>query len=392
MQLTEKQKSEGWRIVKFSEIAKSVSKRVEPGSTDLEIYVGLEHLDPDNLRITRRGVPSDVTGQKLRVRPGQIIFGKRRAYQRKVAVADFEGICSAHAMVLEAIPETVAAEYLPFFMQSDMFMERAIAISEGSLSPTIKWKTLANQEFPLPPRPRQEEILKVLKDTESLKNQTEDLIETGLKTFRVLCRNTLKIAPQQHEKMAPSEGWKIKKLEDIAKVERGKFTPRPRNNPIYYDGEYPFVQTGDIKGAFVYLDKHSQTLNKKGLAVSKLFPKDTILITIAANIGDVALTTYDVACTDSVVAIRPENDIEPLWLLFYLMTLQQYLDSIATESAQKNINLQVLRPLKIHVPPRELQKQSSEKLKSFFETIKTYQRHLNDIKKMQKFILFEELS
>ena len=181
MQLTEKQKSEGWRIVKFGEIAKSVSKRVDPSETELEIYVGLEHLDPDNLRITRRGVPSDVKGQKLLVKPGQIIFGKRRAYQRKVAVADFEGICSAHAMVLEAIPEAVVPEYLPFFMQSDMFMERAVAISEGSLSPTIKWKTLANQEFPLPSRPRQEEMLRSLKliDT-ALKNCDEILKVAGL--------------------------------------------------------------------------------------------------------------------------------------------------------------------------------------------------------------------
>lgn len=181
MQLTEKQKSEGWRIVKFGEIAKSVSKRVDPSETELEVYVGLEHLDPDNLRITRRGLPSDVKGQKLLVKPGQIIFGKRRAYQRKVAVADFEGICSAHSMVLEAIPEAVVPEYLPFFMQSDMFMERAVAISEGSLSPTIKWKTLANQEFPLPPCPRQEEMLRSLKliDT-ALKNCDEVLKAAGL--------------------------------------------------------------------------------------------------------------------------------------------------------------------------------------------------------------------
>ena len=159
MPLTEKQKSEGWRIVKFGDVARSISKRVEPADTKLEIYVGLEHLDAGSLRITRRGVPSDVKGQKLLVKPGQIIFGKRRAYQRKLAVADFEGICSAHAMVLEAIPEAIVPEYLPFFMQSDLFMDRAIAISEGSLSPTIKWKVLANQEFPLPPRPRQEEIV-----------------------------------------------------------------------------------------------------------------------------------------------------------------------------------------------------------------------------------------
>jgi type I restriction enzyme S subunit len=147
----------GWQVVKFEEIAKNISKRVNPSETDLEVYVGLEHLDPQSLKITRRGVPSDVKGQKLRVRPGQIIFGKRRAYQKKLAVADFDGICSAHAMVLEAVPGKIIPELLPFFMQSGMFMNRAVAISEGSLSPTIKWKTLAIQEFPLPPPERQKE-------------------------------------------------------------------------------------------------------------------------------------------------------------------------------------------------------------------------------------------
>ena len=162
IKLIEKQITDGWQIVKFGEIAKNISKRVEPSETDLEVYVGLEHLDPQSLRIIRRGVPADVKGQKLRVRPGQIIFGKRRAYQKKVAVADFEGICSAHAMVLEEVVGKIISGLLPFFMQSDMFMDRAVAISEGSLSPTIKWKTLAIQEFPLPPIERQKEILEVL--------------------------------------------------------------------------------------------------------------------------------------------------------------------------------------------------------------------------------------
>jgi len=173
IELSEKQINDGWQIVKFGEIAKNISKRVEPSETDLEVYVGLEHLDPQSLRITRRGVPADVKGQKLRVRPGQIIFGKRRAYQKKVAVADFEGICSAHAMVLEEVVGKIIPGLLPFFMQSDMFMDRAVAISEGSLSPTIKWKTLAIQEFPLPPIERQKEILEVLEKLEECLNTAE---------------------------------------------------------------------------------------------------------------------------------------------------------------------------------------------------------------------------
>jgi restriction endonuclease S subunit len=145
----------GWRIVRFDELAQIVNERVDPSATDAEIYVGLEHLDSDSLKIRRWGTPSDVIGDKLQFRKGDIIFGRRRAYQRKLAVAEFDGICSAHAMVLRANTETVDPEFLPFLMQSDLFMERAIDISVGSLSPTINWKTLRMQEFPLPPKDEQ---------------------------------------------------------------------------------------------------------------------------------------------------------------------------------------------------------------------------------------------
>ncbi|ELY5791795.1 restriction endonuclease subunit S [Cronobacter turicensis] len=191
---------EGWQMVKFGDIAKHISKRVEPSETDLEIYVGLEHLDPDSLKIKRHGVPSDVEGQKLLVKKGQIIFGKRRAYQRKVAVADWDCICSAHAMVLEENLEMAIPGFLPFFMQSDIFMNRAVAISEGSLSPTIKWKTLEKQFFQIPNTEEQEKLVKLfnkincvsaLLDSLSLAipkddlflqsiNQDENRIEIGL--------------------------------------------------------------------------------------------------------------------------------------------------------------------------------------------------------------------
>ncbi|EHP67243.1 restriction endonuclease subunit S [Escherichia coli] len=174
--MTEQQLPEGWQMVKFGDIAKHISKRVEPSETDLEIYVGLEHLDPDSLKIKRHGTPSDVEGQKLLVKKGQIIFGKRRAYQRKVAVADWDCICSAHAMVLEANQNNVIPEFLPFFMQSDVFMNRAVAISEGSLSPTIKWKVLERQLFIFPEKVKQEQLLEELKKAEKVTAISDALI------------------------------------------------------------------------------------------------------------------------------------------------------------------------------------------------------------------------
>ncbi|MFP4441143.1 MAG: restriction endonuclease subunit S [Chloroflexaceae bacterium] len=153
----------GWRVVRFDQMAESITERVDkPSEAGVEYYVGLEHLDPESLKLRRWGTPDDVSATKLKFQPGDIIFGRRRAYQRKLAVAEFEGICSAHALVLRAREDTVLPGFLPFFMQSDVFFERAMAISVGSLSPTINWKALARQEFAIPPRAEQQRIAELL--------------------------------------------------------------------------------------------------------------------------------------------------------------------------------------------------------------------------------------
>ena len=168
-------KVKDFETVKFEKIAINISERVEPKKTELTTYVGLEHLDADNLKIERTGTPDDVIGTKLKIYKGDIIFGKRRAYLRKVAVSHFDGIASAHSMILRANEKNIEKDFLPFFMQSDTFMIRAVQISEGSLSPTIKNKTLAVQEFILPKKEKQKELILVFKqfDTtmEKLKQQ-----------------------------------------------------------------------------------------------------------------------------------------------------------------------------------------------------------------------------
>lgn len=118
----------GWKRMAFGEFAESIGERAEPKDAQEEIYVGLEHLDPQCLHIRRWAKGSDVIGGKLRFRKGDIIFGKRRAYQRKLAVAEFCGICSAHAMVIRAKPGKVLPEFLPILMMSDRFMNRVVAI------------------------------------------------------------------------------------------------------------------------------------------------------------------------------------------------------------------------------------------------------------------------
>jgi hypothetical protein len=171
----------------FDKLANNISERVEPKETDLEFYVGLEHLDKDSLSIERTGKPEDVIGTKLKIYKGDIIFGKRRAYLRKVAVSHFDGIASAHSMILRANENIIEKDLLPYFMQSDTFMERAVQISEGSLSPTIKWKTLAAQEFMLPKKDKQSRLIEIFKQFDT----TINLLKQQASALRTLKQNLL---------------------------------------------------------------------------------------------------------------------------------------------------------------------------------------------------------
>ena len=181
-----------WKRVKFGEVAECVNDRVDdPKAAGVDRYVGLEHLDPESLAIRRWGTPDDVESTKLRFKPGDIIFGKRRAYQRKLAVADFEGICSAHAMVLRAKPTAVLPAFLPFFMQSDLFMQRAVAISVGSLSPTINWKTLATEEFALPPLEEQRRIAEAARASTLVRESLREAQATATALVDAFCTHVI---------------------------------------------------------------------------------------------------------------------------------------------------------------------------------------------------------
>jgi len=131
----------------------------------------------------------------------------------------------------------------------------------------------------------------------------------------------------------------------------------------------PFIQTGDIAAAKIYLRTWTQTLNDEGIKVSKTFPPGTIFITIAANIGNIAISTFETACPDSVVAIGPKSGVDRDWLFQSLITRKIQLENCATQNAQKNINLEILRPLVLEVPPLREQRRIAEILRTWDEAI-----------------------
>jgi type I restriction enzyme, S subunit len=206
----------GWKVWRFEQMAINVNTRIDnPSESGMEHYVGLEHLDPDSLRIRRWGSPSDVEAGKLSFKTGDIIFAKRRAYQRKLGVAQFDGICSAHAMVLRAKPEVVLPDFLPHFMQSDLFMKRAVEISVGSLSPTINWKTMAVQTFELPPLEKQRKAVEVLQAASHVANAHDE----ALSHLQAMRKSAI-----DHLLAFPEDG-QVVRLETVSSMQNGRPFP-----------------------------------------------------------------------------------------------------------------------------------------------------------------------
>jgi type I restriction enzyme S subunit len=225
----------------------------------------------------------------------------------------------------------------------------------------------------LPPLPEQRRIAEILDAADEAIRWTEQVVaklkavKTGLLHDLLTCsldeHGRLR-DPQAHPEQfmdsplgrIPKE-WDICPLSSLADVDRGKFAHRPRNDPTFYDGEHPFIQTGDVTSAEGgILKTHSQTLNERGAAISREFPTGTIAITIAANIADTAILGRPMYFPDSIVGVvvRPPHNVRYVELC--IRRAKSYLDAQAPQSAQKNINLEVLRPLLIAVPTPAEQK------------------------------------
>ena len=153
----------GWKKWRFDEVCRQVNTASkDPEADGIHYVIGLEHIEPGNLHITKWDTLEKETTFTRKFVKGQVLFARRRAYQRKVAYAEFDGICSGDILVFEATEENLIQELLPFLIQSDGFFEKALATSAGSLSPRTKFKELADYEFLLPPKSEQKRLAELL--------------------------------------------------------------------------------------------------------------------------------------------------------------------------------------------------------------------------------------
>lgn len=158
------------------------------------------------------------------------------------------------------------------------------------------------------------------------------------------------------------EHWVTKSYRYACKIYRGKFGHRPRNDPAFYDGEYPFIQTGDVARAGKMITSYSQTLNEKGKEVSQLFPAGTLMMAIAANIGDTAILGFEAYAPDSVVGFKPYADLDIEFLRYSFMAALPALEQTSTQSTQANLNVDRIGAVKAVFPSYDEQREIVEYL------------------------------
>lgn len=171
--------------------------------------------------------------------------------------------------------------------------------------------------------------------------------------------------------------FKEYKISELGKIGRGRSRHRPRNDEILYNGKYPFVQTGDVKKANFYLTKHTATYNDVGLEQSKLWDKNTLCITIAANIADTAILKYPACFPDSIIGFQPYKDKSDVrFIKYYFDIYKRHMESISMGATQNNLSVAKLESLKFHVPSLKVQENIANVLSIYDKLIENNNRRI----------------
>ena len=348
---------EGWEVRKiksnFAIYAGATPKSEKPEYWD----GGIPWITPADFKTTdkyasygRKSLTSlgyDSCGTTL-VPAGSIIFSKR-APVGSVVIAK-NALCTNQGC-LSCIPnEAVNSTY--FYYCMSIFTEQFELVSAGTTFKEIAASTFASFLLPCPPLSQQNEIVNFLdKESsriDSMLSKTRSSIEEYKKLKQAVITQAVTKGVRGEREMKDSgvewigetpKEWVCEKIKYATSISRGLFNHRPRNDERYYNGKYPFIQTGDVANATKYIVSYSQTLNELGKSVSKEFPKGTLTMTIAANVGDVAILNFDAYFPDSVVGFVPNKNIRTLYLFYVFSAMKDEFIRTAIKSTQLNLNI-----------------------------------------------------
>lgn len=341
-----------WRSVRFGDVVKLNKDRVaDPQVEGIERFVGIEHIEPEDLRIRSWGLVAEGTTFTNYFQPGQVLFVKRRAYQRKVAVADFSGVCSGDIYVLESKdPKVLLPELLPFICQTESFYEHAVETSAGSLSPRTNWKRLANFEFALPPLEEQRRIAEMLLSQESL---FEDF-SFARQALNGVKNSILKDVFGGYS--TPNVSWQ--NLNDFC-IRIGDGTHQP---PKFTDSGIPFLLVSNIASGELNNEISKWISLKSFRELTKTFQpgRGDVLYSLVGSYGVPVFVDWDweFSFQRHIGFIRTKEDVlRGKYLYFFLQSLsaKRQADRLAEGLAQKTITLRSLRSFRLPIPETDVQ-------------------------------------
>lgn len=362
----------GWTKVKFGEVVRLCKDRSSnPEADGIERYVGLEHLEPEDLRIRSWGLVAEGTTFTSRFKPGQVLFGKRRAYQRKVAVADFEGVCSGDIYIFEsADPKHLLPELLPFICQTDQFFEHAVGTSMGSLSPRTNWKQLKDFDLYLPPLLEQRRMLIVLQQA----LDTLEEIQRSLQAAHFVLRS--------QQKRFFFDVTKKEKIEigAVADVQNG--TTPSRKKQQYWDGTIPWLPTGKVNDRKI--TESDQFITQKALDECSLdlIPKGSTLIAMIGQgktRGKAAKLHIEACINQNFAAVVPQEGINKEFVFYQLEANYERLRSWSHGTNQHALNCKLIKEFPIWVPSLDIQKEISIQIQATEDVIQKLGGRLHQI-------------
>ena len=341
----------GWRQVKFGDVVQlSKARSQDPLADGIERYVGLEHLEPGDLRIRSWGNVADGVTFTSLFQPGHVLFVKRRAYQHKVSVADFSGVCSGDIYVLETKdPKVLLPELLPFICQTDAFFDHAVGTSAGSLSPRTNWTSLADFEFTLAPLQEQARLVDALQAIERTSEAHQEVIVVASKLVRSLLSDVL------------SRKWPVVELGSVVQGTQYGLSINAGS-----EGRYPMLRMMNIEdGLCVENDIKYVDLNDKDFEAYRLVHGDVLFnrtnsYELVGRTGVYELDGDHVFASYLVRIKTKREKLEPKFLTLYLnsdLGRRQVLAYATKAVSQANVNASNLLRVRLPLPPLDVQKQ-----------------------------------
>ena len=324
---------------------------------DTEIfYVDISSVNLSEGVIQIEAIPFEKAPSRARRRTqsGDTIVSTVRTYLKAIAYIDDRNDLTVSTGFAVLRPNQVLdSKYLSYYARSELFVGEVTSLSNGVSYPAINPITLVGIPALFPNCKKEQAQIARFLDYKTA--QLDQLIAKKQALIERLNEQRIALITQAVTRgLNPDvplkdsgvewlgqvpEGWEVKPVKYMARILRGKFTHRPRNDPAFYDGDYPFIQTGDVSRAGKYVSDYSQTLNQKGYAVSKEFPAGTLVMTIAANIGDMAILDFNACFPDSIVGFVPDSGVELDYLYYLFVAMKKQLLSTAVLNTQLNLNI-----------------------------------------------------